>query len=104
VSGQLVWALRQAWLGNAARVAPLFMAIRIAGAAYLVLLGVRRSAAIVAPCRCRRAPPPGARQGVLSNLGNPKMWSSSEPAAPVRLVVRTMLALGSCSRRSPSYG
>jgi threonine/homoserine/homoserine lactone efflux protein len=57
--------------------APLFAAIRIAGAAYLIYLGVR---AIVVPARtegagpARRAKPSRAfLQGFLSNLSNAKM-------------------------------
>ena len=81
VSGQLVWALAASAGLSAVLLAsaPLFMAIRIAGAAYLVLLGVQALVAAVrgapsvhahASPRRRRAP---YRQGVLSNLGNPKM-------------------------------
>ena len=81
VTGQLVWALAASAGLSAVLLAsaPLFMAIRIAGAAYLVLLGAQALAAAVrgvsgvhagAPPRRRRAP---YRQGVLSNLGNPKM-------------------------------
>ena len=81
VSGQLVWALAASAGLSAVLLAsaPLFMAIRIAGAAYLVLLGVQALVAAVrgvpsvhadAPSRRRPAP---YRQGVLSNLGNPKM-------------------------------
>jgi threonine/homoserine/homoserine lactone efflux protein len=81
VSGQLVWALAASAGLSAVLLAsaPLFMAIRVAGAAYLVLLGVQalvagvygaqRVPAEAAPRR-RRAP---YRRGVLSNLGNPKM-------------------------------
>ena len=80
VSGQLVWALAASAGLSAVLLAsaPVFTAIRIAGAAYLVLLGVQALAAALrgadsvhgdAPPR-RRAP---YRQGVLSNLGNPKM-------------------------------
>jgi len=80
VSGQLVWALAASAGLSAVLLAsaPVFTAIRIAGAAYLVLLGVQALAAAIrgahsvpadAPPR-RRAP---YRQGVLSNLGNPKM-------------------------------
>jgi threonine/homoserine/homoserine lactone efflux protein len=81
VTGQLVWALAASAGLSAVLLAsaPLFMAIRIAGAAYLVLLGVQALVAAVrgtpsvhahaSPGR-RRAP---YRQGVLSNLGNPKM-------------------------------
>jgi threonine/homoserine/homoserine lactone efflux protein len=81
VSGQLVWALAASAGLSAVLLAsaPLFMAIRIAGAAYLVLLGVQALVAAIrgahrvdadAAPRRRRAP---YRQGVLSNLGNPKM-------------------------------
>ena len=80
VSGQLVWALAASAGLSAALLAsaPLFTAIKVAGAAYLVVLGVQLLVAAVrgihlahghAPQR-RRAP---YRQGVLSNLGNPKM-------------------------------
>lgn len=81
VSGQLVWALAASAGLSAVLLAsaPLFMVIRIAGAAYLVLLGVQALVAAIrgahrvdadAAPRRRRAP---YRQGVLSNLGNPKM-------------------------------
>jgi len=79
VSGQLVWALAASAGLSAVLLAsaPLFTAIRVAGAVYLVVLGVQALAAAVrgghaaghAPQR-RRAP---YRQGILSNLGNPKM-------------------------------
>jgi len=80
VTGQLSWALA-ASAGLAALLlasAPLFAALRLAGAAYLVFLGVhalvaalrRTSAPAPQTARGRRAP---YRQGVLSNLGNPKM-------------------------------
>src|SRR3979490_2666054 len=60
---------------------PAFLALKIVGASYLVFLGVQ---ALVAPCRRRgreasggasRSPvgqPHALRQGVISNLGNPK--------------------------------
>jgi threonine/homoserine/homoserine lactone efflux protein len=80
VSGQLVWALAASAGLSAVLLAsaPLFTAIRIAGAAYLVLLGAQ---SLVAAVRGSRAPHAGRpqrrrapyRQGVLSNLGNPKM-------------------------------
>src|SRR5262249_19364873 len=78
VTGQLVWALA-ASAGLSALLlasAPLFTAIRVAGAAYLVLLGVQALDAAVRGRRrveeqARRQAP--YRQGVLSNLGNPKM-------------------------------
>ena len=79
VGGQLVWALATS-AGLAALVlasAPLFTAIRLAGAAYLVVLGAQALVAAVRgrahedrlPCRRSSA----VRQGLLSNLGNPKM-------------------------------
>src|SRR5262249_41929093 len=78
VTGQLVWALA-ASAGLSALLlasAPLFTAIRVAGAVYLVLLGVQSLAAAVRGRRrveeqARRQAP--YRQGVLSNIGNPKM-------------------------------
>ncbi|HEX5246639.1 MAG TPA: LysE family translocator [Gaiellaceae bacterium] len=74
VSGQAVWTLA-ASAGIAAAVTasqPLFDALRIGGALYLVWLGLdtlrgRRSGAAAT------RPGSGYRQGLLSNLGNPKM-------------------------------
>ena len=77
--GQLVWALA----ASAGLVAllhawePAFLALRVAGAAYLLYLGLsalcsaftRRQSA--APEQRLRTPP--LVQGLLSNLGNPKM-------------------------------
>ena len=77
--GQLVWALA----ASAGLVAllhawePAFLALRVAGAAYLLYLGLtslrsaftRRRA--VSPEQRLRTPP--LVQGLLSNLGNPKM-------------------------------
>ncbi|HSB37607.1 MAG TPA: LysE family translocator [Gaiellaceae bacterium] len=80
VSGQLVWALAASAGLSAVLLAsaPVFTAIRIAGAAYLVALGARALAAAIRgahdaaePAGARRRAP--YRQGVLSNLGNPKM-------------------------------
>ena len=80
VSGQVVWALAASAGLSAVLLAsaPVFTAIRIAGAAYLVLLGAQALAAALRGARNvhadaaprRRAP---YRQGVFSNLGNPKM-------------------------------
>jgi threonine/homoserine/homoserine lactone efflux protein len=79
VTGQLVWAVA-ASVGLSAVLlasAPVFTAIRLAGAAYLLLLGAQALLAAARGVRAdhpreprRRAP---YRQGVLSNLGNPKM-------------------------------
>ena len=83
VNGQVVWAIA-ASAGLAAVLLasqPAFMALRLLGAAYLVFLGAqaivsavrgRRVEAAVGPVEAlssRRA----YRQGLLSNLGNPKM-------------------------------
>jgi threonine/homoserine/homoserine lactone efflux protein len=80
VAGQAVWALA-ASVGLAALLVasePAFVALKLAGAAYLVYLGAR---ALIAAVR-RRTDPADAiagqgghelRQGLLSNLGNPKM-------------------------------
>jgi threonine/homoserine/homoserine lactone efflux protein len=82
VCGQAAWALAAA-LGVAAVLVasePAFVALKVAGAAYLVHLGARALLAAVRP-----GPSPGAhgavraahgrelRQGLLSNLANPKM-------------------------------
>jgi threonine/homoserine/homoserine lactone efflux protein len=79
VSGQLVWACA-ATAGIAALLVasrPAFLALRLVGAAYLVYLGVQ---ALVASWRGSRhheeARSPGGSpytQGLLSNVGNPKM-------------------------------
>ena len=80
VCGQAVWALA-ASLGAAALIVasePAFTALKLAGAAYLVYLG---AVTLLAAVRGRAAAhePAAAqdrhelRQGLLSNLGNPKM-------------------------------
>jgi len=77
-SGQAIWTLTTA-AGIAALLAasePAFLAVKIAGSAYLIWLGLQ---AILAAVRGRaraavQAPRRSAyRQGLLSNLGNPKM-------------------------------
>jgi threonine/homoserine/homoserine lactone efflux protein len=78
-SAQGVWAVSAA-VGLTALLRasePAFLALRLAGAAYLVYLGLH---ALVAAFRRRRVELPAARrrvtayrQGVISNLGNPKM-------------------------------
>jgi len=83
--GQAFWTLATAVGVTALLVAsrPAFMAVRIAGSLYLVLLGLAalrrawsgRQAVIAAPAResVRSRAATGFRQGLLSNLGNPKM-------------------------------
>lgn len=83
VSGQSVWAVATA-AGIAALLAqsrPAFDAIRLAGAAYLMYLGVRSIYAAIkgeSHYVAETAAPRGSfwsayRQGLLSDLGNPKM-------------------------------
>ena len=82
VTGLATWALA-ASTGVAALLqasAPAFLALKLAGAAYLAYLGahslvraVRRRAHADLPGRLPTAAPAAYRQGLLSNLGNPKI-------------------------------
>jgi threonine/homoserine/homoserine lactone efflux protein len=83
-TGQALWALATSAGLAALLVAsePVFLALRLAGAAYLVLLGCQALLAAVRgrPVAHGRTVSGGSlaaaaafRQGVLSNLGNPKM-------------------------------
>jgi threonine/homoserine/homoserine lactone efflux protein len=78
ISGQLAWALA-ASAGLAAVLLAsrdVFLALKLAGAAYLVFLGAQALAAAVRgrPVGHRLPQRRGVyRQGLLSNLGNPKM-------------------------------
>ena len=82
-SGQATWTLATA-VGIAALLAasePAFLAVKLLGSAYLVWLGLQALAgAFRGRGRANEAPPrralhrhTAARQGLLSNLGNPKM-------------------------------
>ena len=77
-TGQAIWTLATA-AGIAALLAasePAFLAVKIAGSAYLVWLGLQALLAAVRghERRAVRAPRSSSfRQGLLSNLGNPKM-------------------------------
>ena len=78
-AGQAVWTLATS-VGLAAVVAasePVFQAIKLAGAAYLVVLGLQSLRdALRKRARTERTvavTPRAFRQGLLSNLGNPKM-------------------------------
>jgi threonine/homoserine/homoserine lactone efflux protein len=86
VTGQAAWALATG-VGIAALLVasePAFVALKLAGAAYLVVLGARALSgalragrpgrAAIGEGSARRLTPLAAyRQGVISNLGNPKM-------------------------------
>src|SRR5687767_10984089 len=80
VCGQAVWAVA-ASIGVAALLVasePAFVALKLAGAAYLVYLGCRALLdAVRGRAHADRAAPAGRgpelRQGLLSNLANPKM-------------------------------
>jgi len=101
-TGQAVWTLA-ASAGIAALLVasePAFVALKVAGAAYLVYLGAQ---ALVAAFRGgpphelpRGAPANGYRQGVVSNLGNPKMAVFVTSLLPQfgGASFATMLALG----------
>jgi len=81
--GQAIWTLASA-VGIAALLAasePAFLAVKVLGAAYLIWLGLQALAAAVrgrrkeaeAPRSKPLEPRRAFRQGLLSNLGNPKM-------------------------------
>jgi threonine/homoserine/homoserine lactone efflux protein len=78
-AGQAVWTLCTALGVGALLVAsePAFLALKLAGAAYLVFLGVQallgRGTVLAAGGGSRVASRAALRQGVVSNLGNPKM-------------------------------
>jgi threonine/homoserine/homoserine lactone efflux protein len=83
-TGQAVWTLAASAGVAALLVAsePAFLALKLAGAAYLVFLGAQGLLAAIRGARAhdvpgagprRLAPASGYRQGVVSNLGNPKM-------------------------------
>jgi threonine/homoserine/homoserine lactone efflux protein len=85
-TGQTIWALAASAGAVAILLAsePLFLALRLAGAAYLVVLGLQSLWAALRPHHeakaigARSGPrslstSKAYRQGVISNLGNPKM-------------------------------
>jgi threonine/homoserine/homoserine lactone efflux protein len=77
-SGQVTWALGASAGVSALLLAskPVFTALRIAGAAYLVLLGGQALLSAIRGRTVKHTAPRGSaayRQGLLSNLGNPKM-------------------------------
>lgn len=105
--GQAVWTLAASAGVTAIILAsePLFLALKLIGAGYLVLLGLQSIAAAIRGSTdqevvVERALPPrrAARQGLLSNLANPKMgvfFTSLLPQfAGTHDTFLTMLALG----------
>jgi threonine/homoserine/homoserine lactone efflux protein len=109
--GQAMWSVATSAGVVALLVAaePAFAALKLAGAAYLVFLGAQalwgafrpgRSTEPAAPPRTVRLPPAAAlRQGVISNLTNPKMavfFPSLLPqfVAPGSTTFLALLALG----------
>ena len=109
-AGQLGWTLAASAGLTAVLVSsePLFLALRLAGAAYLVYLGarslvgaIRGSATASGSIRpsARLGARIGFRQGLLSNLGNPKMAIFFSSLLPQFVPVggpafATMLGLG----------
>ena len=77
-AGQACWTLATS-VGIAALLSasrPAFLALRLLGAAYLVYLGASSLVAAFRGSHTHHTPPRGSsafRQGLLSNLGNPKM-------------------------------
>ena len=84
--GQILWALTTSFgiVGLLTAFHPLFMAVKLAGAAYLVFLGAQALRAAARPSSAedmarpaasdnRLTPSRSLRQGLISNLGNPKM-------------------------------
>jgi threonine/homoserine/homoserine lactone efflux protein len=112
VTGQAIWAVATSVGIVALLVAsePLFLAVKYAGAAYLVFLGAQALWAAVRPgdgatttqmigARPGLRPLAALRQGVISDLGNPKMavfFASLLPqfAPPGDATVMGLLGLG----------
>ena len=111
-TGQAVWTLAASAGITALLLAsePAFLAVKVAGAVYLVFLGgqmvahaLRRSGAVIDVVRPggKLSPTKAYRQGVVSNLGNPKMavfFTSLLPQFAPESGPRfaTFLALGLC--------
>jgi threonine/homoserine/homoserine lactone efflux protein len=110
-SGQFIWTVATS-AGLAALIVasePVFTALKLAGAAYLIFLGAQALYAALRPRGADSNPnvvlahrldrSAAYRQGVLSNLGNPKMavfFSSLLPQfiAPGHVSFATLLMLG----------
>jgi threonine/homoserine/homoserine lactone efflux protein len=101
-SGQAVWAVATS-AGVAAVLQasePAFVAVKLAGAAYLVFLGLQTLVPALGSGRSKpNASPRGRplRQGLVSNLGNPKMaifFTSLLPQFATRPSFGALLVLG----------
>jgi threonine/homoserine/homoserine lactone efflux protein len=101
-TGQAIWALATS-VGLAAVLQasePAFVAVKLIGAAYLVFLGLQTLvAALRSRSGARKRPPRGRpfRQGIVSNLGNPKMdvfFPSLLPQFAARPSFGALLLLG----------
>jgi threonine/homoserine/homoserine lactone efflux protein len=100
-TGQALWAIATS-AGVAALLSasePAFTAVKLAGAAYLIWLGLQTlvgRSTTRRPSKRRRGTT-AFRQGVISNLGNPKMaifFPSLLPQFATRPAFGTLLALG----------
>jgi threonine/homoserine/homoserine lactone efflux protein len=101
-SGQALWALATS-AGVAAVLQasePAFVAVKLVGAAYLVFLGLQTLVPALRSPGSRRKPSPRGRplrQGLVSNLGNPKMaifFTSLLPQFATRPTFGALLFLG----------
>ena len=111
VCGQAVWAVAASAGVAALLVAsePAFVALKYAGAAYLIYLGAQSLIAAVRrrePAHVARATRAGheLRQGLLSNLANPKTCSAARAcgARSTRSPGLALAALGLRLARQPS--
>jgi threonine/homoserine/homoserine lactone efflux protein len=100
--GQAIWALATS-AGVAAVLQasePAFVAVKLAGAAYLVYLGLQTLVPALRPRGDEAATSPrgrSLRQGIVSNLGNPKMaifFTSLLPQFATRPSFGALLLLG----------
>ena len=112
--GQLIWALATSVGLVAVLLAsePLFYAVKLAGAAYLVVLGVRSLLAALrsnGPVPTRRdaggverlRPTVAVRQGIVNNLGNPKMAAFFASVLPQFAPQVNPIALAMCVGEVP---
>jgi threonine/homoserine/homoserine lactone efflux protein len=109
-AGQATWTIATAVGVGALLVAsePAFLALKLAGSAYLVFLGLaaiwrafrRDGCRVTVRTSARITRAAALRQGLLSNLGNPKMllfFTSLLPQFASSVPALTALGLGFCS-------